>query len=112
MRKKAVGSRGSWFASVDGEQLPCVHRHWMKGMYHADPGYVEGESQWPALVSAIRAKKRVILTNDEAFPVSENKHGMGFTRTGYIAVFAVENIEADEGSLRFKLVERICDLQG
>ena len=26
--KKAKGSRGSWFAVVDGETLPCVHEYW------------------------------------------------------------------------------------
>jgi len=28
--KKAIGQRGSWFAAVDDEDLPCVHAHWFK----------------------------------------------------------------------------------
>jgi hypothetical protein len=39
-RAKAKGHRGSWFAEVDGELLPCVHQHWRRGFYYDDP-YVE-----------------------------------------------------------------------
>ena len=110
MKKKAKGSRGSWFAIVDGEEFPCVHRHWVKGTRHVDPGYVEGEGQWPALVEAIRMKQRVILTKDDPIPAPDKKSGLAFNRTGYIALFEVGALEADEDSLRFDLTGRVCDL--
>lgn len=107
---RARGERGSWFADVNGERLPCVHRHWITGTRHSDPGYVEGEGQWPAFLDAIKSKQRVVLTNDDPISAPEKKSGLAFNRTGYIAVFKVGNIEADEIGLRFDLVERVCDL--
>jgi hypothetical protein len=113
-KASAVGERGSWFATVNGERLPCVHMHWwIKGSKKfADPGYLAGEGQWPALVSAIEQFGKVIVTKDDPLSVPENKSGLGFKRAGYLAVFTVANIEADEASLRFDLTGRVCDLQG
>jgi hypothetical protein len=111
-KTKAVGERGSWFAKVNGERLACVHKHWISGTHHCDPGYIEGESQWPDLLTTIKETGKVIVTKDDLIPQPEKKSGMAFNRTGYIAVFSVDNIEADETGLKFDLKSRICDLQG
>lgn len=43
---RAKGQRGSWFATVEGKVLPCVHKHWVKGLSHHDPfARHEGENQ-------------------------------------------------------------------
>ncbi len=111
-RLKAIGERGSWFGSVNGERLPCVHKHWVNGTHHSDPGYIEGEGKWPDFVAAIRDGRKIILTKDEPIPVPEKKSGVAFNRTGYIAVFMVDNIESNENGLEFDLVERVAELQG
>ena len=109
---KAIGERGSWFATVNGERLPCVHKHWIKFTHHCDPGYVEGERQWDELFAAIMEGKKIIVTKDDVESRPDRKSGAGFTRTGYVAVFAVDNVTADESGLRFDLKNRLCDLQG
>jgi hypothetical protein len=109
-RRKAVGERGSWFATVGDERLPCVHAHWVKGTRHSDPGFLEGEGQWPALTSAIRDGKRVILTKDEPLDAPGKKSGVAFNRTGYIAVFEIDNVETNDAGLHFDLVRRVEDL--
>ena len=111
-KARAIGERGSWFAMVNGERLPCVHSHWLSGLHHSDPGYVEGERQWVEFVTAIQAGNKVILTKDEPVAALEKKSGFVFNRTGYIAVYAVGNITADEAGLQFDLTGRVCDLQG
>jgi hypothetical protein len=107
-RFKASGSRGSWFASFDDEQLPCVHKYWLTKMHHADPNYVAGDKKWDELVDAIFEKKKVILTNDEAHQALEKKGGMAFSRTGYVGVYRIDKIFADDESLRFDLIERLA----
>lgn len=59
--KKAIGSIGSWFATVDGEQLPVVR---------------PGELQFNEFVAQIRQKGRVVLQKDEE-PV-KNAQGKQF----------------------------------
>lgn len=111
-KAKAIGERGSWFAKVNGERIPCVHLHWVQRLRHVDPGYIEGESPWPEFVQAIRDCGKVILTKDDAIAAPEKKSGFSFNRTGYIAVYSVANIEANEQGLSFDLTGRLCDLQG
>ncbi len=112
VKVKAIGERGSWFAKVDGERLPCVHQYWVKGLHHCDPGFGSGERQWDELFRSIVELKRVILTKDEPIAAPDRKSGFLFNRTGYIAVYSVANIEADDRGLRFDLTGRLCDLQG
>jgi hypothetical protein len=33
---KAKGTRGSWYADVGSERLPCIHTHWLKGTVYDD----------------------------------------------------------------------------
>jgi hypothetical protein len=103
-KKKAVGIRGSWFADVDGERLPCVHKHWWRnGVYH-DPNAVPGEKKWDDFILAIQQRKRVILTDDEPWT------GGAFVRKGYIAIWDVDNVRIEGSDLTFKFTNRVIDL--
>ncbi|MGO8198179.1 hypothetical protein ACC735_02455 [Rhizobium ruizarguesonis] len=115
MSKKAVGQRGSWFATVDGKELPCVHKHWLKWPHYHDPFKpVENGPNLTKIqeyVEAIQHEKKVILTNDT---VHRDPQGMvsGFTRQSYVAMFAVDDVTFDPGTgLKFRIISRLSDLQ-
>jgi hypothetical protein len=101
VKKKAIGEHGSWFATVDGERLPCVHQHWIKGKMHCDPN-PECDGRWPAFIAAIESGKKVIVTRDNIET---------WTRTGYVATFKVDNVVVNATGLCFELVERIDELK-
>ncbi|MBB3264042.1 hypothetical protein FHW79_001657 [Azospirillum sp. OGB3] len=101
---KAIGQRGSWFADVDGERLPCVHQHWVAGNRYHDPQAIPGEKKWDELIGAIR-RGRVILTKDK---VSADQRS--FKRRGYVAVFAVDDVKVYGNDLTFRLANRISEL--
>jgi hypothetical protein len=111
VKHKAIGERGSWFANVNGERLPCVHKHWVSGSVHLDPGYDPDNPKFVELVGAIRNLGKVVLTKDAVEPSSVNKGGFAFQRTGYIAVFEVGDVVTDENGLKFDLRNRVCELQ-
>lgn len=92
---KATGERGSWFAKVGGERLPCVHKHWVEGICRSDPGYLIEDVKWTEFVHAIATNKKVILTEDIAGSALGKKSGISFDRGGYIAVFEVADVVAD-----------------
>jgi hypothetical protein len=110
-RAKALGERGSWFARVNGERLPCVHKHWVRGTTHVDPNYDPTDPKFMELLDAIQREKRVVLTTDNAIAHPEKKSGIGFERTGYIAVFKVDDVSTGPDGLRFELRDRICELR-
>jgi hypothetical protein len=108
---KATGQRGSWFAEVDGESIPCGHKHWTRNtrgsMVYDDPYFSpETEAKWEPFVAALKAGKRVILTNDN---VSDEGHA--FERTGYIALYAIDNVEIVGENLRFRFIKRLAELE-
>jgi hypothetical protein len=104
-KTKAVGHRGSWFAEVDGELLPCVHKHWWRGRSYHDPNARPGDVKWNELIEAIRDKGRVVLTDDR---VSDDE--TAFERSGYIAVYEVANLQVEGSHLKFDFVRRIANL--
>ena len=106
LTKKVTGVRGSWFAEVDGEALPCVHKYWWSnGRYH-DPFPNDDSKKEEEFVNAIREKQRVILTTDDVFD-----NGTKFKRTGYIALYKVANVQYDTvDGLRFDFKERLANL--
>lgn len=104
-RYRAKGERGSWFALVNGERLPCVHQHWLTKLHYHDPHYVP-ERQWIEFVAAIKNVGKVILTTDRVHP-----DGRGFDRTGYVAVFRVSDVSVSGPDLEFDLVERLAELE-
>lgn len=113
--KKAVGRQGWWFAEVDGEALPCIHKHWLKGTTYHDPfERHEGKNKDHRIVEAvdaIKAKRRVILTDDYA-DINQDGKVRGFERKNYIAIFEVDDIQYTlQDGLRFRLTRRLCNLQ-
>lgn len=108
---KATGSRGSWFAMVEGERLACVHTHWCNWTaqtYH-DPWVLPGRAHSDEFVDVIRDKMNVILCEDE---ITENPgKEPGFTRKKYIALWEVSDIAWDEDGLRFRFAKRGKSLQ-
>ncbi|MBL0934243.1 MAG: hypothetical protein IBJ07_05790 [Rhizobiaceae bacterium] len=110
---KATGKRGSWFALVEDEWLPCVHKHWLKGLNYHDPLLRHEGSVAPKiaeLVDSIRETKKVVLTEDKVSMTGDGSV-VGFDRSAYIAVFAVDDVSYsfDDG-LKFRLTERIHNL--
>jgi hypothetical protein len=105
---KATGKRGSWFATVNGESLPCVHSRWsQKGQYH-DPNAKPGTPKWDEYFAAIKAGGRVILTRSN---IADKAIGFGFERAEYVAVFKVDNVEISGSDLRFRLRDRLAELE-
>lgn len=100
-RKRAVGQQGSWFATVDGEALPCVHKRFLSGLDYHDP--VEGEPLPEGYVKAI-GKGTVILTKSRK--IEDGK----FERSGYVAIYRIDDFDSSDGQVRFRLVERIANL--
>ena len=113
--KKAIGRRGSWFATVNGESLPCVHKHWVTGLIHHDPfrRHESGasEEKIAELAAAVQRLGRVILTDDDA-QLDATGNVVSFQRKNYIAVFEVEDVTfSREDGLRFRLANRLFGLQ-
>lgn len=106
-RLKATGQRGSWFAEVGGEQLPCVHQYWSRSGKYDDPYVSENTPPWPEFLHAISTGKKVILTKD----IDQGDGKLPFKREGYIAVFEVENVKIEDGHLRFAFSKRLADLE-
>src|SRR5687767_11642510 len=109
-KKVAKGARGSWFAVVDGELLPCVHKFWWtKGGLYNDP-FIKDSPKTQELYQAIKTLGRVILTDDTPTYGDDGKLA-GFERTKYIAIWAVENAEFDSNGLRFKFTKSLAPLK-
>ena len=113
LKKRAKGSQGSWFATVEGELLPCVTERWMSGLHYHEPyiwhGYtVTGHSPAYAdrYIDAIKAGK-VILTQYKEGPLDQHH----VSRKKYVAVFEVTNVVVVNGDgIRFQFVKRLYDL--
>jgi hypothetical protein len=102
-RLKATGSRGSWYAEVAGEKLPCVHSPNMRGsMYRA---FWPDDQPHHDLLSAIRDAGKVIVRKS-----TRNDDDSGWMSNGYIGVFSVKNAQVEGDQLTFELVERLADL--
>jgi signal recognition particle subunit SEC65 len=71
-----------------------------------DPGVAPGQPKADELAAALRKTGLAILTTDKGDP----RTGGAFERTGYVAVFAVKDVEFDERGLRFEFVKRLVDL--
>lgn len=103
-KPKAVGARGSWFAEVQGEQLPCVHDYWLGKMHYIDPGVVVGQRQWDEYIEAIKQKQIVVLTHGK-----RGEDGV-FHRSGYVATYAVANVCVTQAGLEMDLIKRLINL--
>lgn len=112
-KKKARGTIGSWYAEVDGELLPVVHRYWAQKMpLYYDPEARPGELQFDEFIEQIKSKGRAILQIDKE-PYKNVEGKAVLMRHGYIAVFEIEidSIRLDETGLTFRFKRRVCELQ-
>lgn len=114
-KKKATGRQGWWFAVVEGETLPCIHKHWLTGKSYHDPfERHRGKGRDERIKEAVDAMlngRRVVLTSDRVL-YDEYGKVTGFERDGYIAVFEIDNgtYTPDDG-VRFQLTKRLVDLK-
>ena len=92
------GQQGSWFAKWEGEDLPCVHRHWTKRCWPAylDPN-VDDRPEWPHFIEALATGGKAILTTSH---IEGNK----WRRANYVAVWEIADVVAENGELRFTFV--------
>lgn len=67
-KPKAIGSRGSWFAEVLGELLPCVSDRHLSRRHYVDAGSDPSKSKWDRYIEAIKRSKRVVLTHSKSRP--------------------------------------------
>jgi hypothetical protein len=72
-KKRAVGARGSWYAEVDGESLPCVHSYWFETPHYNNPEARPDIPRSAELVQIVRKKRRVIMQRDDI--PNKNKDG-------------------------------------
>ena len=99
------GERGSWYADVEGERLPCVHDKNMKpgGWYRApadaDPSHL-------ALLEAIRSCGRVVVRKSER--ISDDA---AWESKGYIGVFDVADAIIEDGEFQFRFLRRTHDVR-
>jgi hypothetical protein len=83
----------------------------MRGTEYADPHADLSQPIWRSFVEAIAREKRVILTADECLPPATEGEAPGFRRTGYIAVFRVDDVWVEDRTLRFRFTERLEPLK-
>ena len=113
--KKAVGQRGSWFVKVDGVELPCMHKHWLKGLDYHDPfkrhSDESSNTKFEQVAKATKMLGKIVLSDDNA-TLDQNGDILSFERTKYIAVYAVSGVSySREDGLRFKVTQRLANLK-
>ena len=69
---------------------------------HCEP---DDPVKWIPFIAALKDKKRAILTHDDVAA-----DGNSYVRQGYIALFRIDDVVAEEGNLRFNFIERIANL--
>lgn len=91
------GHAGSWFATWEGESLPCIHQHCVKGGRYIDPG-VNDHPAWPRFIAALQADGKAILTTSH--PV--DRDGLR-RRKSYVGIWPVSDVQVREGVLLMNL---------
>lgn len=103
----AKGQRGSWEADVESfGVLPCVHAGWSSGRSYGEPDTAvgQGTQQRQRWSEKIADGKIVVMTTDANFETADS------TRTGYVAVFRVNNVVIDQrGLVTFDFIERLAN---
>lgn len=123
MRLKARGERGSWFAEVEGERLPCVHMHWFqfRTATYDDPWLRPGEAKADELFEALKTTRRAIFTDDKVIgtkapsrlddgTIDKGERPL-FERTGYRMLYEVAEVVFDQNGLRFKCTNKLAELK-
>lgn len=122
-RLKARGRRGSWFAEVEGEQIPCAGMHRMKGLLFNNPEFFPGDKRRDELVDALRSGRRVILAEYDVTGIKAPKFTLSDEggallpggpireRKLYRCIYEIDDVEFDERGLRFRCTTRIAELE-
>jgi hypothetical protein len=101
---KAQGIRGSWYAKVNGEELPCIHDKNMKNGSYIAPRADDERHQ--KLLADIQRTGRVVMRKSE-----RNSDDRSWTSKGYVAVWSVADAKIEGGELTFRFVDRLIDLK-
>jgi hypothetical protein len=114
---KAIGRRGDWFATINGEEIPCAWSWWQRGnpaggFLYCDPEARPGTGKWIKYVEAIQRSGKVTLTGKKKVALTGKKEDSDgkWQRKGYIGLYAVTNLKTSENSLEFDMPEKIADL--
>jgi hypothetical protein len=116
MTRKAVGSRGSWFAKVGDETMPCIHKHWLRAMLYHEPFCEISEQRWLDYVNGLRGGKAILTTDkvvsEEVVVLDDGTEVKRptFQRSGYVAVYRITEVSLVGRDLKFELVERLEEL--
>jgi hypothetical protein len=87
---KARGMQDSWFATVEGEELPCAWNHWGTNVHYLDERVETTNLKWPKYLKAITNGKRIILTKKDLSNSGGNSKN--WSGRGYIALFRIDNV--------------------
>ena len=112
------GQQGDWLidVTIDGktEKLPSAHRYFLQGLLYSRPAFwltPKRAKKGERYIEALRKHKRIVLTDDEVLAdpmLNPNGEQSLFRRKGYIAVYYIDDIVADdERGLRFTLTKRV-----
>jgi hypothetical protein len=104
-KARARGYRGSWYADVNGERLPCVHQKNKDGAVY-DAACLD-DKRHRKLLHDIQAAGRVVLRLSER--ESENHP---WEAKGYDGVWAVEDVKLENGRFTLRFSQRLIELQG
>ena len=115
MACRARGNQGNWFARVtapnhpeiDGRDLPCIWDYWSDGGRYRDKGYKPEMGRFQSLVAGLQDTGYAIMRRR-----AETDDPNEWRANGYIAIFSIADVESDaeNNELRFRFVDRICDL--
>ena len=101
--KPPIGNRGTWFATVAGERLPCVFtdRWTARDRYHDPSCRDEPKPQDRKYVEELKSKRRVLLT---VAPVDDKGVRQ---RNRYVCILVIDNVShSNTDGLRFRIVNR------
>ena len=103
---KAIGTRGSWYATVNGERLPCVHQANMQSNLTYLATRVS-DAPHDKLFAAINDAGKVIVRKSV-----RTSDGNSWDAKGYVAVWSVTDLKVENDVLTFRFIDRLVDLNG
>ena len=99
---KARGHRGSWFARIGDEDIPCIWRDWLTSGHYRDPGAKADDGKWVKYIEALEHGQKAVLTTKQ----EKTKSGK-WLRSSYLSVWKIANVALTERGLKFDLVEKL-----
>jgi hypothetical protein len=109
------GKQGTWDVATKYGKLPCVHQYFWRvderGPCYHDPRFTPAafghRPKFQKYMELLHSIKTVVVTTDTINKDhSEGADGY-FSRTGYVGIFKVDDIELDGNGLRFRFVKRL-----